>query len=545
MRRLIYPIFALAVLATPAPSTEKETVYQDQGWTSELRTAFYHTPQGSHMMPADLFAALEQLDGAGRFGDPDYLERYGFLPPDGTADINPDGYPIGFAVDPGANQVGLTCAACHTAEIQVGADRIRLDGAPAHLDFDSFYQSLGRAVQATLVNPQKFARFAQNFGASDEAATKQLQARLVAYNLQLTGDAVIRRPAVVSGFGRVDALTQIVNSLAVTDQAAPHNLYPVAAPTSYPALWLTPDLEFVQWVPIASSPIARNGGQVLGVFGRSNMTPGAGADAFQSTMLLSQLQELEQWLRLLKPPQWDEARMGPIDATLRDQGEALFRDNCAACHNMKPYRRTDPAKNFFGATFIEIARVDFRKVGTDPTYVGNLLTRQVATNATTAPLFDGRPIVPAIEFFGGAVTGAVRRAVTEAQLTPEEIFDLNGMRFTKGVDGRPVPYRPQLPPTYLKAGPLAGVWATGPYLHNGSVPTVYELLSPASERRAVFWTGGRALDRERLGYQSDDAPGRFRFDTLQPGNGNQGHAFPEGGLVHQERLAIIEYLKSQ
>jgi hypothetical protein len=45
----------------------------------------------------------------------------------------------------------------------------------------------------------------------------------------------------------------------------------------------------------------------------------------------------------------------------------------------------------------------------------------------------------------------------------------------------------------LKAGPLPGVWASGPYLHNGSVLTVYELLSPVEERREVFWTGGREL----------------------------------------------------
>jgi hypothetical protein len=78
------------------------------------------------------------------------------------------------------------------------------------------------------------------------------------------------------------------------------------------------------------------------------------------------------------------------------------------------------------------------------------------------------------------------------------------------------------------------------------VPTVYDLLSPPSERRAVFWTGGRELDRERLGFLSDDAPGRFRYDTSLLGNGNQGHAFPRSGpLDHDQRTAVIEYLKTQ
>jgi hypothetical protein len=109
--------------------------------------------------------------------------------------------------------------------------------------------------------------------------------------------------------------------------------------------------------------------------------------------------------------------------------------------------------------------------------------------------------------------------------------------------GRPQPYAPPSL-TDLKASPLPGIWASGPYLHNGSVPTVYELLSPVEERRKVFWTGGRELDRQRLGLVSDDAPGRFRFDTSLPGNRRTGHLYPPQGLDHDERMAIIEYLKT-
>jgi hypothetical protein len=59
----------------------------------------------------------------------------------------------------------------------------------------------------------------------------------------------------------------------------------------------------------------------------------------------------------------------------------------------------------------------------------------------------------------------------------------------------------------------------------------------------VFWTGGRELDRERLGFVSDEAAGLFRFDTSLPGNRNTGHVYPPQGLSSEERLAIIEYLK--
>jgi hypothetical protein len=537
-------VAALAGQVVPASSEEPEVLFLDQGWNDGIRTQFYHTPQGSHMMPADLFAALEQPNGGGRFGDPAFLSQFGFLAPDGPSTLNPSGYPIGLAVEANANQVGLTCAACHTAEVEVNGERIRVDGAPGSLDFDSFYQALALAVRQTSDSDALFERFADNFGAS-EADREALRAQLRTVSLRMTSDAVLRRPALASGFGRVDALTQIINSLAVSDQAVPTNMHPVAAPTSYPPLWLAPQLEFVQWAPIAASPIARNGGQVLGVFGRSDMQADAGDDAFSSSILLTELRDLETWLQALEPPEWDEARMGPIDLDLAASGAELFADHCAACHNMKPYRRTDPAENFFGETFIEIGRIDISEVGTDPAYIQSLVTRWVETNSTTAPLFGGEAVVPGAAFFGATVQANVRRAIAEAQLTPDEIFALNGFRFTTGENGEPVPYTPQLPLTYLKASPLAGVWATGPYLHNGSVPTVYELLSPVEDRRDVFWTGGRALDLQLIGYISDDAPGRFLFDTSLPGNGNEGHLYPSEGLTHDERMAIIEYLKGQ
>ena len=133
----------------------------------------------------------------------------------------------------------------------------------------------------------------------------------------------------------------------------------------------------------------------------------------------------------------------------------------------------------------------------------------------------------------------------DAGLSDAERAALNGYRLRPPLlpGGEPLPYTPPSA-TDLKAGPLAGIWATGPYLHNGSVATVYELLSPVEERRAVFWTGGRQLDSARLGFVSDDAPGRFRFDTSLPGNGRGGHLYPAQGLSDDDRQAIIEYLKT-
>jgi hypothetical protein len=101
--------------------------------------------------------------------------------------------------------------------------------------------------------------------------------------------------------------------------------------------------------------------------------------------------------------------------------------------------------------------------------------------------------------------------------------------------------------------PLNGMWASPPYLHNGAVPNVYQLLSPHAERAAVFWTGTREYDAVHLGYRHERFRGGFRYDTTVTGNSNYGHLFDNGPpgngiigplLTPDERFAIIEFLKT-
>ena len=114
-----------------------------------------------------------------------------------------------------------------------------------------------------------------------------------------------------------------------------------------------------------------------------------------------------------------------------------------------------------------------------------------------------------------------------------------------------------------KPRPLEGVWATPPFLHNGSIPNIYELLSPAYERSRTFFVGRREFDPVKIGYVTEglSKPG-FIFDTRLPGNANTGHEFRAGyvpfdeqhpeltqfgvigpELTPDERWEIIEYLK--
>ena len=91
-----------------------------------------------------------------------------------------------------------------------------------------------------------------------------------------------------------------------------------------------------------------------------------------------------------------------------------------------------------------------------------------------------------------------------------------------------------------------GIWATAPYLHNGSVPTLYDLLLPPAQRPQSFDVGTREYDPERGGYRTgSDAPGNgFTFTARGAGNSNEGHDYNVGRLNHEQRLALVEYMKS-
>jgi hypothetical protein len=141
------------------------------------------------------------------------------------------------------------------------------------------------------------------------------------------------------------------------------------------------------------------------------------------------------------------------------------------------------------------------------------------------------------------------RAYADARFAPEKQEELNGFGILD---------LPQVIPAY-KPRPLAGSWATPPYLHNGSVPTIYDLLSPAEERPKTFLVGSREFDPVRVGLAPMTGKG-FLFDTSKTGNHNTGHEFnknyvewtPTSGPSHgvigpylspDDRLAIIEHLK--
>src|SRR6476646_2168251 len=148
-----------ATLGPAAPLT-----YASQGWSDADRDTFYTTPQGSHMMPYAWFKALGRLDSNAPFAA-DQLQRYGYLRNDSP--YNREGLPIGFVIDGDAasGQLGMTCAACHTGQLEYKKDGVthalRIDGAPASADSQQFLTELTAASRATLAQSARFDAFAR------------------------------------------------------------------------------------------------------------------------------------------------------------------------------------------------------------------------------------------------------------------------------------------------------------------------------------------------------------------------------------------------
>jgi hypothetical protein len=89
---------------------------------------------------------------------------------------------------------------------------------------------------------------------------------------------------------------------------------------------------------------------------------------------------------------------------------------------------------------------------------------------------------------------------------------------------------------------LNGIWATGPFLHNGSVPSLHDMLLPPDQRPQTFYVGSRELDPIRVGFVNEQNPRTMEFDTTIVGNGNQGHTYGTT-LSSSEKEALLEYLK--
>jgi mono/diheme cytochrome c family protein len=208
--------------------------------------------------------------------------------------------------------------------------------------------------------------------------------------------------------------------------------------------------------------------------------------------------DVRAFLMTLEPPKYPFL----IDAALAQQGKVVFEENCVRCHGSYGTGGSYPNKI-----------VPLEKIGTDPTLVHSLIASK-----------------------------------------SEESYQQSWFAQGPGPEGKPYPIRSS---NGYQAPPLDGIWATAPYFHNGSVPTLHQVLN-SKDRPRIFTRSYRTekndYDAVGVGWKTvplENAPAlgtpaaeqRRVYDTTQPGRSNAGHTFGDQ-LTEDERMAVIEYLKT-
>jgi len=534
-------------------NNDTNTVYLDQGWTedNQYRSLSYNLTQGSQLIPYDWFLYLEAANSDALVRSDEVMDSLRYLKGDGHSVYNPDNLPIGFVKDTdtqGKDWIGLSCAACHTGQINYKNNAIRIDGGQTLGDFIALLSAISAGLENTQNDPVKFARFAQQlYGENAIQHSDTLVNELAVYKAKV--DGIIRRNSTTtsSGFGRLDAFGSIGNEIFVDDMQDENNFRQINAPVSYPFLWNTPSLERVQWTGNVENPLGRNIGEVIGVFGSVNLTDPA--HLFETSAKVQNLVRLEDFYKDLTAPKWPEAILGKLDPQKVAAGKSLYKkvdaegDACVTCHTLPDsngvYPLTPAEDNLFGKQFIKTFNIPLDEIGTDRHASDTVFNPFFVSTGLLASVFGGQTSLPLSTVQSAAVGLTLRKSLSEIQppLSDAEKAAYSGFRFyAEGKEATPSV------PAY-KARPLNGIWATSPYLHNGSVRTLDELLKPAAQRETNFWVGSREFDAVHVGFQSIDNANNQFFDTHLSANSAAGHDYGTDLNVAQ-KLQLLEFLKS-
>ncbi len=399
-------------------------------WDDAGRKWFRHINQGTTIMPYAWLIELEQPDvgifhGHGKFLEPKYMSRLGFLPGEPDPELNPGGLlPLGWAiarefVDPTAptdkpdafnagpyNAVGLTCAACHTGRLtyrQVGGEKvdILIEGGSAVVNLRALQRALGQAVLYTLYVPGRFESFAARVLKDRDTrdARKRLRAQVddwfMAAAKSSREDDKRHVNELESGAARTDALSLIGNR--VFGPIKPGNVVAAVAPVNFPHLWGTSWFDWVQYNGSIRMVMVRNIGEALGVGARTNVTPGD-PRLLQSTVNVNHLHLIEDQLggpepyRGLLAPKWTDAvkpaGFPPLKPDLVKRGEELYKLYCVSCHGpsveelKEDLVRTEPTywlkSNLpapFDRRFLKTPLFDLATIGTDPAQAADFASR--------------------------------------------------------------------------------------------------------------------------------------------------------------------------
>ena len=537
-----------------------------QGWSTKEREWFYSTSQGSQLMPYAYYLALEQAGNNRPFNDPANLQKFRCIPRSRDAS-NPDGLPVGFVADPDSplpkgfikdrRSLGFTCAACHTGQINYKGTAIRIDGGPSLADFDSLTKALEASLKATFNQNAKFDRFARKVlvGENNDAGHRAMLRAYLAEAIKEGGDYIwLNHSDLDYGFGRLDAFGRIFNRALVIIESHRHIM--PNAPVSFPFLWDTPRADRVQWTGSAVNgflgSLGRNVGEAVGVFAAVDMTAKRPPVAYTSSASFHNLRSLEHRLRALKSPQWPAEILPAIDSRKAAAGQVLFQDHCVQCH---PRVNTFPLARSYTAARTPIADTNDREgVQTDATAAALIRDSRDAPTGILKGAKKG--ILLGKETYGDTADVFPITQDTVGRLLVGSLFGpkLDQSRRVK-LAGNVEHHKSSkllkmTPPSdYLKdlrysGRSLDGIWATAPYLHNGSVPTLYDLLLPEAQRPKTFSVGRREFDPIKVGYVTSPAPGTFLFNTKLKGNSNKGHDYGTSRMSEEQRMQLVEYLKT-
>jgi mono/diheme cytochrome c family protein len=374
------------------------------------------------------------------------------------------------------------------------------------------------------------------------------------------------------------------------------------APVSYPFLWDIAQHDYVQWNGIGANagvgPLGRNVGEVIGVFGTLDWhatdqcrtaekitgqctllgKPTNGKLVrFESSVDMRNLRKIEEQLASLMSPRWDDDNLKdvlpPLNQPLVERGGELFDRYCIACHQEIDSR--DPNRKV--VAFMN----DYKKVGTDPQMVENSVGYQgkagflkdlyVGAGDSNLVIQEQMPVAALLTLSTTAVVATADPDESWLYSRLSWLFDLyksyTNNRIKPSLKQGDYPLattqNPYASLQAYKGRPLNGIWATAPYLHNGSVPTLYHLLLPAEcpsstpdceKRPTEFLVGSRELNTAYVGFKYEGYEG-FRFLTSLKANSNKGHEYgtldtvlADGtklpALGHEERMALVEYMKS-
>jgi hypothetical protein len=448
----------------------------------------------------------------------------------------------------GVEMVGFSCAACHTGEIRYRGKSARIDGAPGMIDLQAYQVEFLQSIDAILKDPAALVALALAMeqtapadqtasyandpavkGAADVKPKPNADSSFHSVSSQAadaaqppppppglldrvkTGIAILKAQVAhvrngkllldgtEPGPGRIDAFGAARNLLF------PKSALKMQSPVSFPFIWNVPDTtqqrnpgDQPRWIHYdgnTNSILERNIGQALGM--------GAVYDprTYESTIRIANLHRLEVLTHKLQPPAWPADILGAIDQAKAQKGEGIFKDKCEGCHQDKLYALTG--------------------VETDPLRANSF----------------GQPVVsqPFPAAVAPILAGLKKRAFDDDGISAAEQATM---------DANPVIWRAT---GQYMARKLNGIWATAPYLHNGSVPTLYHLLHP-EQRPARFLAGNREYDPTKLGFQSESANmpvNVWAYDTTQPGNSNIGHSGAPFGttLSEDDKAALLEFLK--